>query len=176
LIRGKSGKQSFHYDSIPTTFQSIDSLELSRLMREADQVLEADVHTTITSEKEAIVNLIEMSPCGDSRWYLISKEKQKGGRLRQPYKGLFLILGNADNKVIAAVKLAEHFYIQFTTPWEQRLTSELRDGSILRSKEVSVACSDVGDLSCWETVITRQWQLTCDGFTLNRTDTTRRDL
>jgi len=181
------GQRNFHYDSIPTTNLKIDSLELLSLIKSDNEVL--GIYDEMTdSDKEGYLKrllnkgtkfkLKQKGRCGKNRWYLISKETPKCDTctmpfFKKPYKGLFLTLKNSKDKKIGTLKLAEYLNMQLITPWESRLTSRLTNDTTLISKEISTGCSDV-DLSCWDTVTTTQWTITCDRIKLEKSEKIRK--
>jgi len=162
------GQTSFHYDSIPTSDSKARNGDLLLRLVKEDSVLEE--HLT----KDTRFRLIKKGRCGKNSWYLLCKETPQCDSCampfyKKPYKGLFLSLRDSNDKSIGTLKLAEHFELQFMTPWESRLTSRLTNDTTLISREVSTACSDV-DLSCWGTVVRTQWTMTCDKIKLEKSE------
>ena len=158
------GQTRFHYDSILTSDSKTNNGELLLRIVKDDSILTQ--HLTDDTK----FRLIKKGRCGKNSWYLLCKEAPQCDSCampfyKKPYTGLFFNLRDSNNKSIGTLKLAEHFVLQFTMPWESRVTSRLVNDTTLVSREVSTACSDV-DLSCWDTVVRKQWTMTCDKIKL----------
>ena len=123
-----------------------------------------------------LYKVIDYRECDQLQHWTVFKTRNYESFDLEPYKGIFFIITDRDQKGIANLKLAEDSHTLMITSSKDSLISVIAADNLVTTKQFMHYCSDVidenGRMTCWTKVITTLNKITCDKIDKIKSDTT----
>jgi hypothetical protein len=122
-----------------------------------------------------LYKIIDYRECDQFQHWTVFKTRNSERFDLEPYKGIFFIITDRDQKGITNLKLAEDSHTLMITSSKDSLTSIISDDNLVTTKQFMNYCSDVIDeqnrMTCWTKVITTLNKISCDKIDKIKSDT-----
>ena len=122
-----------------------------------------------------LYKVIDYRECGQLQHWMVFKTRNYERFDLEPYKGIFFIITDRNQKGITGLKLAEYSHTIIITSIKDSLTSIISADNLVTTKQFMHYCSDVLDeknrVTCWTNVITTLNKIACHKIDKIKSDT-----